>query len=465
MLRRDRTVAIFIVIIVLLMLLGCENEASSSRGPTSLKDDQAAAADRNDQHQESSDSVPTIYPTATARPLPTLIPPPSTSTPSPTVTPIDYQQIAVIVSYQIPGVGLDRRISANISSQVEVTDEKTGQVVEINNQPQVLIELQQALKEIELEPLAPDCPMCVRLEYELPILGESGSGWLQDRRLLASLENYTAALLGPHFPDNTLFGLRRSATLFHAAHTVVITENGQIWHWKANEAAVQTPSDFGEEILPLLQVREDIESDNLRDRYVINCPKGPGFEELYIADDKEDIFLRFTCPELTLPSSILPVYVALDGLANELVDLNQDEVPERIVPLPALLHFERDDGLNLTVFQDNTASLMAAENQIMTGTITSTIVLSLTNQLAEADLLQTGTADILQQTWPNSIFLRGEEDVYETGWLDAINPELADLVAWIDELIIQIQLGPDEDLENTEDVQSQTPSPTDEPQP
>ena len=460
--RKTQTFAILALLLPILLLIGCDTDDSSSATSAAASGELIGEFEGDQGIKGQEGFVPTIYPTRTASPTATLVSPPATSTPNPTVTPIDYQQTAVNLSYQIPGIGLDRRISANISSQVEVTDATTNQVVNLSNQPQVLIELQQVLKDIELEPIQNDCSMCVRLEYELPMAGKSGVGWLQDRRLLASLENYTAALLGAHYPEGTLIGLRRTATLFHPAHTIAVTEDGQIWHWKANESSVQSPSDYSDEFFPLLQAIEQLEPENLRERYVISCPQGPGFEELFLAGDEEDTNIRLTCPELTLPSSLMTIYVTLDGLVNELIELDQSDSPEPLVPLSALLYFERDDGLNLTVFQDNSVTLIADQGQIFTGTISNTVVLSLTNQLVESELVQPGMVDILQETYTNNIFLRGEEDVYETGWLDSINPELADFIAWINELILQIQFGPPEEEANSDTELTPTPAPTEE---
>jgi hypothetical protein len=183
---------------------------------------------------------------------------------------------------------------------------------------------------------------------------------------------------------------------------------------------------------------------------------------LYLADDEEDIKIRLTCPELTLPSALMSIYVSLDGLVNELIELDQSDSPELLVPLSALLFFERDDGFILTVFQDNSVSLVADQGQIFTGTISKTVVLSLTNQLVESELVQPGMVDILQETYPNNIFLRGEQDVYETGWLDSINPELTDFIAWLDDLIQQIQFGPPEDEAAADTALTPTPVPTEE---
>lgn len=446
---------IFVTVLLVfsaLLLAGCDRNGESARRTAISSGEQVEGI------QLEGEIVPTIYPSRTIPATSTPKLPAATSTPSPTTTPIDYQQIAVVLRYHVPGIGLDRSISANISSQIELKDAATDEVVNISNQPHVLIELQQVLKDIELEPVPSNCTMCVRIEYELPMAGESGSGWLQDKRLLASLENYTAVLMGPHFPVGTIMGLRRSATLFHAAHTVALTEDGQVWHWKANDSRFESPGVFEGDLISLLNARDDLDPETLRNRYVTTCPQGPGFEELYLPGGEEDINIRLTCPELTLPGSLLPIYVQLDALVNEYIELDQTQIPEPTVPLSATLQFKRSDGLNLTIFQDNSVSVIDAQGQVFTGTISNTIVSSVTHELITRELLQPGVVDTLEQTWANNIFVRGQGDVYETGWFDEIRPELADFLAWLEDLIVQIQLPPQE--EEVPNNGAPTPSPT-----
>ena len=155
----------------------------------------------------------------------------------------------------------------------------------------------------------------------------------------------------------------------------------------------------------------------------------------------------------------MPFYIQLDALVNEYIDLDRTEVPEPTVPLSATLQFKRADGLNLTIFLDNSVTLIDSGGQIFTGTITNTIVSSVTQELISGNLIQPGVIDTLQETWTNNIFIRGQGDVYETGWINEIRSELADFVAWLEELIVQIQLPPEEEdvLSNDEPVPSPTP--------
>ena len=81
--------------------------------------------------------------------------------------------------YAIPGLGLSRHLQGNVSNQIVLTDETTGESRTLSDQTGILIQLQQALPRFELEEMPDDCEMCVWLEYDVPLVGKSDSGWLR----------------------------------------------------------------------------------------------------------------------------------------------------------------------------------------------------------------------------------------------------------------------------------------------
>jgi len=138
----------------------------------------------------------------------------------PTDTPIPFGDTVVEVRYQIPALGLDRRLQGSISSQIVIVDETTGMALKRSNQAGVLLDLQQVLPELLLPVVPEGCDTCVYIFYELPYADLQAEGWLRDPVLLASLENYFTTSIGPHFPPNTIAGIRRSPSPYAPAHTV-----------------------------------------------------------------------------------------------------------------------------------------------------------------------------------------------------------------------------------------------------
>ena len=194
---------------------------------------------------------PTFTPEATAVP-PATATLAASPTPEATATAIDFDKTAVQLRYTIPVLGLDRRLRGNISGQISVLDGATGRAEEYSNQATVLIELQDILPSVELLPVPEGCEACVQLEYELPVTGETGSGWLQDTVLLVSLDNFMTAALGPHFPPGTQTGLRRNISQFAPAHTIAVLADGRAFRWLATDAQIAVPVD-GAAVLPLAQ--------------------------------------------------------------------------------------------------------------------------------------------------------------------------------------------------------------------
>ncbi|HUM68821.1 MAG TPA: hypothetical protein PLK31_08250, partial [Chloroflexota bacterium] len=231
-----------------------------------------------------------IAPTLVVTPLPTPIShlPPTFTPPNPsdrlfptfpvvtvtqrplaaTSTPIDFGETAVEVRYTIPALGLDRRLQGSISSQIIVVDEMTGQAIKRSNQGGVLLQLQQVLREMLLPVVPEGCEGCVFVSYNLPYSERQGEGWLRDPVILASLENYLAVSLGPHFPPGTVAGLRRSASPFAPAHTIALTADGLLYIWLATESEVSPPIAADPALLAALDV---LPLASLNNEYVAAC--------------------------------------------------------------------------------------------------------------------------------------------------------------------------------------------------
>lgn len=427
-------------------MIGCRTQEPVSQEEPSQPVGEVASS--------STRVLPTIYPTNTAAPLAT---PTDTRTPQPTPvpnTPVAFDQVAVDIRYFIPGLALDRRIVGNVANQIEVIDETTGESVVRRDQPGVLLELQQALSEVELSEVPQGCDYCVQMEYELPLADLSESGWLEDPRLLASLENYTSVLLGSHFPEETLVGLRRSATPFHAAHTISLTEDGQLYFWTAVEPEVTAPQPAGQAFPEINEELADLDAASIAEAYSASCDEVFGQETLTIRGEDGDIEISITCPAHALPTSLTPIYQKLDELV---VDVMGDDLLERsamALPLDSLVFYRRDDGFRLSLYDDETAVAINPDDLAYTGTVTSTLMLSMTTSLIESDSLILGVEKIEEGSDNSILFVRGEEGVYEGFLGERIPEELGMFVDWLNGVIARIA----EETEGPEP--EQTPSPT-----
>ncbi len=402
--------AAFILVIALIffviMLPGCNN--TPIEPPTHIPSNQ-------DEPMPTVRIIPTLYPTATRLPL---VEPTITTPKKPievTSTPINFEQVVVDIRYAIPAISMDRRIVGNVSSRIEVIDQVSGESIMIPNQPGILLELQQVLEQIELEELPDDCSMCVTLEYNLPLAAKEETGWLQDVQLLASLENYTTVQLGSHFPPTTILGLRQSATPYQVAHTLALTDNGLLWHWSATDAQVTLePTDL------LVNLLGDVPESQILGLLLppdlVDCPVGPGSETLYIATE-DDVFLHdFSCPELTLASSLIPLYSTLDHLADEFMIESDVPEPEPTLLLETVLDYKQLDGTTLTLFRDGHAITTAADGITQTAILTGSEVLSATTALIESGLLLPGAGGLFSGEETNVLFVRGLLGVYSVGW-------------------------------------------------
>ena len=361
--------------------------------------------------------------TVTQNPLPTVA----------TDTPVPFGETAVELRYTIPSVGLDRRLQGNVSSQIIIANEATGDIVKRDNQANILIELQQLLPTLDLEPYPEGCSNCVYVSYHLPFDAIAVDGWLTDSFVLASIENYLAASLGPHFPANTRIGLRRNASPFAPAHTIALTEDGLLYFWFATDKELPEPVVAD---ATLLEALTQLDIQSLGQQYLAPCPGTP-IETLFLNNGETDTWINLSCPEFALPITLLPVYSYLDTVVAERMANNENALnrPPTAFPLTGILDYQRMDGTQLTIFNDGTAVAVSPSNQTVTTTLSSTAVLSLTTPLLDSNELKLGLTSFLgaedgesdeegtsTPIPPRSVLLvRGPGGVYDGFWEDTTN--------------------------------------------
>ena len=143
-------------------------------------------------------------PITTSRPITTLVPTFTplpereiffpTATPIPTFTPavlttpgtaVPFDEKLVELRYRIPALGIDRRLEGNVAGRIIVVDETTQAAVQRNNQAVILIELQQSLPQLDLQPLPPNCDRCVQVSYELPLNDATDTGLVNRPRIIS----------------------------------------------------------------------------------------------------------------------------------------------------------------------------------------------------------------------------------------------------------------------------------------
>ena len=463
-----------ILIASLLLMVGCSRRSSPEPVTREGIAPETSTSEVSTLHPApSAPAVPTVYPTETVfpPPQPTETRPPSSA--EPTQTPIDYSQIAVEMRYTIPQLELSRHLLADVSNHILLTDETTGQSRRLSDQTGIVIQLQQALPRFELEDLPEGCTECVWLEYDVPLVGESDSGWLRNVQLLASVENYTAIVLGPHFPPGTIAGLHRSATPYQVAHTVAITADEQLWSWTAIDAEVSGSQAGGG--AALAQFLESVNLDSLPDSLNATCPQGAAFETLFLRSGDEEKLIRITCPEFSLPASLLPVYLPLDRAADRMLEGVGIPHPQPIIPLTSLLYFQRDDGARLSLHDDDLVVATDVVGSIYTSTLTSTLAISLTNVLShvitptisitetaaltetavisatpsisrtitislvetlvDSGSLRPGLNSFMAGETANILVVRASDALYEAAWDDRAPPAIRELVGLLEELL------------------------------
>ncbi|MCP4420063.1 MAG: hypothetical protein GY805_25955 [Chloroflexi bacterium] len=380
-----------------------------------------------------SPAVPIV--TVTQAPLPTVE----------TSTPIPYGADVVELRLKIPAIGLDRRLQGSVSSQIILVDESSGFSVQRDNQASVLLDLQQVLPELLLAPVPSDCDSCVTLTYSLPFSNIQGTGWLRDPVLLASLENYFTITLGPHFPPETIVGLRRSASPFAPAHSVAVTADGRLHRWLANEGEAASIEIASPELLAAF---ESLNIQALAQQYAAPCPGSP-LESLLLAGQEVERLVVLVCPEFALSANLQPLYVHLDDVLNELLAGSETTIarPPAGFPLTAVLDYQRVDGTQLSIFMDGTAVVNINSSQPMSTTLSSSQVISLTTNLLGSGSLRTGlttfvppeneAGEVVATATPSAprsvLLLRGPAGVYDAQWFNTANiPVLAELNELLD---------------------------------
>jgi hypothetical protein len=358
--------------------------------------------------------LPTLYPTAT--PLPTATPAP-TRTPAPTAvpqTPIAFDQVVVDIHYRIVALGLDRRLQGNVSGELTLLDESTGQTVALLDQGAVLLEMQQNLPLLNLEPIPDGCESCVYLSYDLPLAGESATGWLRDTRWLASLDNFTAIHLGAHFPPDTVAGLRRNASGRAVAHTAALTEDGRIWLWLGTEGEVAEPLNLAD-AAALTAAAEAVPLDILEDAYTATCAEAPR-ETLLLNREEEKQVVRLICPELSLPLSLQPLYQELDRLLQAKLGDRQMPPAQRPFPLEGLLLYRRADGASLLVKSDGLATAAVDGRAIYSETVTVRDMISLSESLLANGRFNPDMNRLDEIAADHLIILRHQDGVSFNAW-------------------------------------------------
>ena len=366
-----------------------------------------------------------------------------------TSTRIPFGANVVELRLTIPSLGLDRRLQGSVNSQIILVDENNGFSVQRDNQASVLLGLQQVLPELVTSAVPEGCDSCVRVQYSLPFSGVEGDGWLRDPVLLASLENYFTITLGPHFPAGAILGLRRSASAYAPAHSIAVMEDGRLFRWMANQGEVEP---VGVASPTLLTTFETINAQSLSQQYAAPCP-GSSLESLLVAGREQQRLIALVCPEFSIPSSLQPLYVALDDALEEMLDASEVTLPRppALFPLDAVLDYQRIDGARLTIFMDNTAVATLNNSQTVSTTLTSSQVISLTNNLLGSGNLRTGLTTFVsgedvsaEQVTPTPqvarslILVRGPGGVYDAEWIGTSN---VDVLAEVNDLLNQLLSG------------------------
>lgn len=410
----------------------------------------------------------TLVPTYTPLPeyaslfsSPTPPPPLPTIPTTPTKTPIPLDETGVELRYTIPVLGIDRRLEGKVGGQIILVDESSGVAIQRDRQGAILLELQQSLTNMVLEPLPDGCDSCVKVTYSLPFNNLSGSGWLKDPVLLASIENYMSVTLGTYFPPDTVVGLRRSASVYAPAQTAVLRADGRLWVWSATDAEIPAPLEpetVGTDFNALLA---DVPLNTLKTEYRVACAGVP-VETLWLQQAEITKKITITCPEFALPTSLLPLYAGLDTvLQNALAGTDNPAKPAGALPLDALLDYRRADGSRLTLYADGSATVSNSDQLLYTTILSGTQISDLTTALLDSHLLQPGLTTFITPEAPtpdaspeaatatampiSRLLVRGPNGVYDAAWPTAVlaadiaTVRFSDLNSLLDTLLLQLQ--------------------------
>lgn len=388
--------------------------------------------------------IPTLYPTFTLPPPPTALP---TPTPANTATPLSPADLAALVltfRYEIPVLGLDRTVEANAGGRIVIRDEVNGREVIRTNQGPVVEEMAVAFSGLDLEPAPEDCAGCVRFHYELPVEGESGTGWLRDPVLLASVENYTAANLGPHFPEGSVAGLRRGATPYDPAHSIAVTNEGLLWRWLANTDTVPAPETVSDYPGLAAAVNElpALALEGLQERYAADCPLTPLENMLLNPTAGEEAGtetpagspreLTVTCPGFSLPGLLVPLYIGLDSALAETLAADPLTAPPLELPLDTMIDYQRADGARLTIRHNGQTVGQEPLGRTFTTTLPVSTVMTLTTNMAATGRMIPGVEQYAAGESPFLLLVRGPYQMWELGWRELAPPDLRPFIAQLD---------------------------------
>lgn len=387
-------------------------------------------------------------------PFPTLQSSELGATPEPSV---DLNQPVLRLVYEIPAIGLERTLEANLAGRLTLTDVARENVVTISNGQRFLTEITaaiQANREL-FEPVSADCDRCVIIGYDLPVSGESARGILPDPTLQASLQNLFANRLGPHFPTNTAVGHHRAASGYTVAQTVALTADGQLYRWIAADPQINVST----QALPAQTILDDYAAELTKFEGVDLITQCPNFPNEVLIFQEAAINLR--CPELSLAQSLVEPYLLAAELSESLLaDPRNLEIPATSLPFDGRLYYERNDGSTLTIFEDGavTATFPMTPTEPISGTETITptilppdIVISsipegeidpLITPLLASDVIPRGvTASIsLEQTeFEELILIRGVDGVYEFAWSDGVGQGLLPGIQILDLLLDELR--------------------------
>ena len=399
----------------------------------------------------------------------------------PTVT-INFDEPTVQLVYRIPALSVDRRLEGNVSGQIVVFDETNNLQGQRTNQGNNLLDLQRRLPELELQSLPDGCDTCVYFQYTLPLSGESREGWLQDSVFLASIENYTTALVGPHFPPGTVVGLRREASFYYPAHSIALMSDGRIYTWLATEADVDEPFPTP---LSFTDILTNLSLAELQSTYAANCLPEP-VETMRIYTSGNPLTITIRCPAYALSTTLLPLYAQLDEImAQKLATYDGPERPPTGLPLDAVLDYKRADGHQLTLSQNGRVTLQTNNQIIYTGTMTTTTLTALTTELLASGQLQLGLNTLLESEATSStpaaegtperapasfLLVRGAQGIVDGKFGQIDDPLLANLNALMESLLNPsdpIETGtpdPANTLDESESDETGTPDPANTPE-
>lgn len=433
--------------LLFILVVGCGSRPQSTLTPAAVITPEPAGSPLP---RPTLAEIPTLLPTYTPinQPAPTSTRPPQ-PIPTPSAT-VELSQVVIDLEYSIPALGMTRTLTATFASRISLHDTVTGQTITQIQQARVLLELQTALDGLVLEPIPDGCDLCPRLRYSLPLSSQASDGWLTDPVLLASLENYFTIHLGSHWPPNTVLALRRSASPYRSAHMIAFTAEGQLWRWTAVDDQIAPP-----EAAPLdpATLLADLAELGLADEYEQDC-RNVARETLYFQAGETEQTIQFRCPELTLPTSLTPLYATLDTLLNEIPVAEGESNRLPIFAYTTVLYYQRADGIRLALDASGQV-IIAADGEIQaTGNLTATSPISLTTAALESNFLTSGTPGLLQtmastdttSLSDNFFMVRGPEGTAEATWDETTPEELEAIVAELDRLIERlVGLVPEEE--------------------